>query len=566
MPHEFVTGLPSTHGDSYQLNTTTLIRHAVRTYPEQEIVFRTAEGGWDRYTYADAYGRVMRGANALRALGAGAGDVVGVLDWNSKRHFELYWAIPGIGATMLQMNLRLAAEDLAYVTEHSAASVVLVDESLLAVAEALAPRVPGVETWVVMTDRPLGELQTTLPGAVHWEDLLRAAEPTIDWPVIAETTAYSACYTTGTTGRPKGIYYSHRGIYLHTLAETAALGMHADDAVMLITPMFHAQSWGLPQSAIYSAAKIILPGRYVAEDTSVLVETMIRERVSVANGAPAIFQPMMDYIKTLPEAPDLSRARLLSGSTEPPLSLMRDFFEITGADVIHAYGATETAPLVAINRGLKPSLRGALNEDERWNLKRKQGLLVNGVDVRVVDAEGNDLPHDGTSQGEVLLRGPWIIESYDKMGADEAADKFLDGYWRSGDVGTVDQHGYLKITDRMKDVVRSGGEWISSIDMENALVGHARIREAAVIGVAHPKWQERPLAIVATFDGAELSVDEVNSALTGKFAKWQLPDTVLFVDALPRTSVGKLDKKLLRELHADIYAGAQATAAVTTGR
>ncbi|MEB3022829.1 long-chain-fatty-acid--CoA ligase [[Mycobacterium] crassicus] len=551
MSNEIVMGLASTHGDHYQLNTTTIIRHAVRTYPEQEIVYRTADGGWDRYTYADAYARIQRSANALRSIGVRPGNVVGILDWNSRRHFELYWAIPGVAAVMLQMNLRLAPEDLAYVTGHSEASTVLVDESLLAVAEALAPHTSTVKTWVVMSDKPMAEIATTLPNAVHWEDLLAAADPQIDWPVIDETSAYSACYTTGTTGRPKGIYYSHRGIYLHTLAEVASLAINSDDAVMVITPMFHGQSWGLPHAATYGAAKVVLPGRYVAEDTSVLVDAMIAENVTVANGAPAIYQPMMNYIKTLAAAPDLSRARLMSGATEPPLSLMRDFHDITGADIVHGYGATETTPLVALNRDVKHSLRDVLSDDQKWDLKRKQGLPANGVDIRIVDADGNDLPHDGTSQGEVLLRGPWIIERYHKL--DDDADKFLDGYWRSGDLGTIDANGYLKITDRIKDVIKSGGEWISSIDMENALVSHPNIVEAAVIGVAHPKWQERPVALIVTADGAEIALEEIHRVLEDKFAKWQLPDTVLFAETLPRTSVGKLDKKLMRSTYADIY-------------
>ncbi len=326
MTSEIVKGLPSTHGDHYQLNTTTLIRHAARTYPEQEIVYRSPDGGWDRYTYADAYTRIMKAANMLRGLGAGPGDVVGILDWNSKRHFELYWAIPGIAAVMLQMNLRLAPEDLGYVTDHSDAAWVLVDETLLPVAERLAPHAPKVRGWIVMSDKPSEAISSTLPNVHHFEELLAAADADIDWPVIDETSAYSACYTTGTTGRPKGIYYSHRGIYLHTMAMVVALGMRSADTVMLIAPMFHAQCWGLPQAAVQVAAKIVLPGRYMAEDTKVLVDAMIAEQVTVANGAPAIFQPMMDHIKSLAAKPDFSRARLLSGATEPPLSLMRDFY------------------------------------------------------------------------------------------------------------------------------------------------------------------------------------------------------------------------------------------------
>ncbi|MCY1658889.1 UNVERIFIED_ORG: fatty-acyl-CoA synthase [Dietzia maris] len=553
--HPIVTGLPSTHGDSYQLNTTTLLRHSTRTYPEQEIVFRTVDGGWDRYTYADMFERVGKSAHALTGLGAGPGTVVGILDWNSKRHMELYWAIPGIASVMLQMNLRLAPVDLAYVTDHAEASIVLVDESLLPVAEALVEQGVGVKTWVVMTDKPLSEISTTLPGVVHWEDALTAAEPGFDWPMIDETSAYSACYTTGTTGRPKGVYYSHRGIYLHTLSEAAQLKMGDDDTVMIITPMFHGQGWGLPQSAIYSAAKVVLPGRYTAEDTSALVDAMISESVTVANGAPAIFEPMLDYIRTLKTRPDFSRARLLSGATEPSLTLMRGFHDLTGADIIHAYGATETTPLVTVNAGLKHTLRDVLSEDEKWDLKRAQGLLVNGIDIKVVGPDGTELPHDGVSQGEVLMRGPWIIERYHKM--EDKGDAFADGWWRSGDAGTIRSDGYLKLTDRIKDVVKSGGEWISSIDMENAIVAHPQVREAAVVGIEHPKWQERPVAIVVQEDGADLGVDDIHAVLEDKFAKWQLPDIVIFADALPRTSVGKLDKKTLRTDHADLYRGAE---------
>ncbi len=551
MTSEIVKGLPSTHGDHYQLNTTTLIRHAARTYPEQEIVYRSPDGGWDRYTYADAYTRIMKAANMLRGLGAGPGDVVGILDWNSRRHFELYWAIPGIAAVMLQMNLRLAPEDLGYVTDHSDAAWVLVDETLLPVAERLAPHAPKVRGWIVMSDKPSAAISSTLPNVHHFEELLAAADADIDWPVIDETSAYSACYTTGTTGRPKGIYYSHRGIYLHTMAMVVALGMRSADTVLLIAPMFHAQCWGLPQAAVQVAAKIVLPGRYLAEDTKVLVDAMIAEQVTVANGAPAIFQPMMDHIKSLAAKPDFSRARLLSGATEPPLSLMRDFYQITGADVIHGYGATETTPLVAVNSGLKPSLRGKLTDEQKWDRKRRQGLLVSGVDCRLVDEAGHDVPCDGVSQGELLLRGPWIIERYHKLEQDTS--RFLGGYWRSGDVGSIDQYGYLKLTDRLKDVIKSGGEWISSIDMENAITAHPRITEAAVIGIEHPKWQERPVVLAVTDNGEEIPIEEIHQLLCGSFAKWQLPDTVVYVDALPRTSVGKLDKKAMRAAYADIY-------------
>ena len=382
-----------------------------------------------------------------------------------------------------------------------------------------------------------------------------AADTQIDWPEIDETSAYSACYTTGTTGKPKGVYYSHRGIYLHSTAMATNLGMTLDDCVMLITPMFHGQCWGLPQAATLLGDKIVLPGRYVAEDTKPLVDAMIAEGVTVANGAPAIFQPMLQYIETMPVKPDFSRMRMLSGASEPPLSMMIGFYKLTGAEVVHGYGATEATTLVTMNR-LKSTLKKRLTEEERWNLKRKQGLVLTGVDIRIVDADDKDLPHDGKSAGEICVRGPWITASYHDMS--DSADRFLEGgWWRSGDVGTVDENGYLKVTDRIKDVVKSGGEWISSIDMENAIVAHPQVREAAVVGIEHPKWQERPVAIVVQEDGADLDVDDIHAVLEDKFAKWQLPDIVIFADALPRTSVGKLDKKTLRTDHADLYRGAE---------
>ena len=455
------------------------------------------------------------------------------------------------------MNLRLAPAELGYVTDHSGASWVLVDESLLPVAEQLAPYAPKVRGWVVMSDKPPEVISTTLPGVGHFEQLLAAADAGIDWPVIEETSAYSACYTTGTTGRPKGIYYSHRGIYLHTMAEVTALGMRSDDTVLLITPMFHGQCWGLPQAAVLAAAKIVLPGRYTADAPGVLVDAMIAEQVTVANGAPAIFGPMLDYIKSLSSKPDFHGTRLLSGATEPPLPLMRDFYQLTGANVVHAYGATETTPLVAVNRGLKPSLRGALTGEQEWDHKRRQGLLVPGVDCRLVDQDGHDVPFDGVSQGEVLLRGPWIIERHHEL--EEDTSRFLDGYWRSGDLGTIDPDGYLKLTDRLKDVIKSGGEWISSIDMENAIAAHPQITEAAVIGAWHPAWQERPVVLAVTDNGQEVSIEDIHQLLSGSFATWQLPDKVIYLDALPRTSVGKLDKKAMRAAYADIYR--QATSA-----
>lgn len=554
-----VTGHPSTMGDDVQLNTTTLIRHAARTHPEREIVYRLPDGGWDRYTYGAAYERVIRGANALRGIGVQPGDRVGILDWNSRRHFELYWAIPGLGSVMVQLNLRLGPEDLSFVIEDSGTSVICVDETLLPVAEAVAPKLPGVRAWVVMTDRPLSQIETSLPNVLHYEDLLSDASAHITWPEIDEHSAYSACYTTGTTGRPKGVYYSHRAIVLHSYAIATNIGMVLDDCTMLITPMFHGQAWGLPQAATLMANKIVLPGRYMAEDTKPLTDAIIAEGVTVTNGAPAIFLPMLHYIETLEDKPDLSRLRMMSGATEPPLTMMRGFHELTGAEIVHAYGATETTPLVTMNR-YKPSVRERLTQDELFELKRKQGLPVTGIDVRLIDGMGNDVPWDGVTQGEICMRGPWITSTYHNMAEDDRAGRFHDGYWRSGDVGTIDADGYLKVTDRLKDVIKSGGEWISSIDMENLLLSHPDIAEAAVVGLAHPKWQERPFVLVVPKPGHEVTLEDVRGHLSTAFASWQLPDAIEVVTEIPRTSVGKFDKKRIRATHAGTYGADEANA------
>jgi fatty-acyl-CoA synthase len=538
-------------GDDVQLNTTTLIRHAVRTHGDQEIVYREPDGGWGRTTYADCYLRICQAANALRDLGVKPADRVGILDWNSRRHFELYWAIPGLAAVLLQMNLRLGPEDLGYVAQHSDASIIAVDDTLLPIAESIAAQAIAVKAWIVMTDKPLSAIKTTLSPLFHYEDLLAASEPSIDWPEIDERSAYSACYTTGTTGRPKGIYYSHRAIYLHAMAEAAMLNMTFEDCTMLIAPMYHGQCWGLPQAATLMCNKIVLPGRYVAEDTGPLTDAMVHEGVTVANGAPAIFQPMLDHIRAKEQRPDFRRTRLLSGATEPPLSMIRGFHDETGAEVIHGYGATETTPMVAVNR-LKRSLKQTLNEERRWDLKRKQGLPLTGVDIVLLDADGQEMPHDGASIGEICVRGPWITAGYHDM--PDSADRFTKkGYWRSGDAGTIDTNGYLKLTDRIKDVIKSGGEWISSIDMENALMAHPSIAEAAVIGVPHPKWQERPLALVVLRSGTSLNADEIREHLSPLFAKWQLPEQVIFTKVITHTSVGKADKKRMRAEHQHIY-------------
>ncbi len=550
-----VKGFPATSQDDYQLNVTNIIRQAARSFGGQEIVSRNHDGTIFRYTYKDAWDRMGRLANALSTLGVGVGDRVGVLAWNTHENYEIYFGVPGLGAVMLLLNLRLTPQDLAYVVNHSGASAIIVDELLVPLASAIAPLCPGVKNYVVITSRKVEDFQSKLSPVHSYEELLSQASPDFDWPNLDEKSAYAACYTTGTTGQPKGVYYSHRNVYLHSCSIAMSAEMSLNDCCLQIVPMFHALGWGLSQAATMVGSRLVFPGMYTLDKLGAVSELFVQEKVTVSAGAPAIFMPLLEYIRKLEQKPDLRGVRLLSGATEPPVAMMRGFAELTGAEIIHAYGATETTPLVTINR-LKPWNAAKLNEEERWDQKRKQGYCVVGLDLKVVDPMGKDVAPDGQTAGEVLIRGPWITGCYHSAPGSET--QFTeDGYWRSGDVGTIDDEGYVKITDRVKDVIKSGGEWISSVDMENEIVSHPAVLEAAVVGVAHPKWEERPLALVVLRKELESPVDaeSIRNHLSKKFAKWQLPDRVLFVESIPKTSVGKTNKKAIRAEHKDIYTG-----------
>ena len=545
-------GFPATSQDDYQLNVTNILRHAARTFGRQEIV---AYGmtGVRRTTYADTYRRVQRLANALKQLGAEPGDRIGVMDWNSLRHFEAYYGVPGIGAVLLLLNIRLAPPDLIYVINHAEAKFILVDETLLPLIAAVAPKLETVKGYVIMTDKPLTEIQTDLAPLYSYEELLAEADDTYKWPVLDERSAYGACYTTGTTGRPKGVYYSHRNIFLHGLTIASNAEISYRDCFYQLVPMFHALGWGMPHASIIVGAKFVLPGMYNIADLGSLAKPLVDEKVTVTAGAPALFMPMLEHIRKLEEKPDLRGARFISGASEPSLAMMKGFYELTGAEIIHAYGATETTPLVTINR-LKPWLEDEMDAEAKWDMKRRQGYPVVGLDLKIVDALGNEVPHDGQSPGEILIRGPWIAGRYYNAPGSEVQFT-ANGYWKSGDAGTIDAEGYVKITDRVKDLIKSGGEWISSVDMENEIMAHPKVLEAAVTGVAHPKWEERPIALVVPRPEhqADITADEIRAHLSAKFAKWQLPEAVVFVEAIPKTSVGKFNKKEIRESYRDIY-------------
>ncbi|MBU0992609.1 MAG: long-chain-fatty-acid--CoA ligase [Proteobacteria bacterium] len=549
---EVIMGFPSTSQNNYQLNVMNIMRQAVKSYGRQEVVYHTPAGKF-RYTYKDAYIRMKKLANAIRKIGGDIGDRIGVMDWNSHRQYEMYFGIPGTGSVILLLNIRLSPTDLSYVVNHSGAKFIVVDETLLPMVEAIAPMCESVKGYIITTDKPISEINTKLSPVYGYEELLNAADEDFKWPILDEKSAYGACYTTGTTGRPKGVYYSHRNIYLHAMAVALSGGMSVKDCYYQLVPMFHAMGWGGPHAAMMVGAKYVLPGMYNIMDLGSLAEPLVSEHVTVAAGAPALLMPMLEYLRKLDKKPDLSNTKFLCGATEPSISMMKAYQELTGTEIVHAYGATETTPLVCGNT-IKPWLENELTEDQKWDLKRKQGLAAVGLDIKIVDAEENELPRDGKSPGEILIRGPWITGSY--YNAPGSEDNFTtDGFWKSGDAGTIDEEGYLKITDRVKDLIKSGGEWISSVDMENEILAFPKVLEAAVTGVQHPKWEERPVALVVPRPEHKdkITSDDIRNHLAKKFAKWQLPEKVVFVDEIPKTSVGKANKKAIRDTYKDIY-------------
>jgi acyl-CoA synthetase (AMP-forming)/AMP-acid ligase II len=519
-----------------------ILRHADRHHGDTEIVSRSVEGPIHRVSFRDTHARARRLANAFRRLGIAQGDRVATLAWNGYRHVEIYFAASGLGAVCHTVNPRLFREQIAYILNHAADSVVLFNLTFAPLVEALRPQCPSVKSWIAMTDT--AHMESAPEASLCYETLLDAETDALEWPSFDEGTASSLCYTSGTTGNPKGVLYSHRSTMLHAFGTALpdSFCLSAREVVMPVVPMFHVNAWGLPYSAMMVGAKLVMPG--AALDGKSLYELFESEQVTFSAGVPTVWLGLSQFLEESGQRLSSLKRIVCGGSAIPP-AMMRDFEEKHGVRMVHAWGMTEMSPIGTI--GNLKAKHGTLDDDARFALGTKQGRVPFGVDVKIVDGDGRELPWDGVAFGDLLVRGPWVASAYYK----EPGSPLREDWFPTGDVATIDADGYVQITDRSKDVIKSGGEWISSIELENIAVAHPAVAEAAVIGVKHPKWDERPLLIVQCRDGAAVSRDELLAFYAGKAPKWWIPDDVAFVDSLPHTATGKLLKLQLRRDFAD---------------
>ena len=525
----------------FPLTLTHFLERVPRYFPSTEIVSRGPDGTLHRQTWGDTYARAGRLAHALERLGVEPGDRVATLAWNHHRHLEAYYAVPMMGAVVHTLNLRLHANEICYIARHAEDSIILADRSLLPLLEQFVSSVPTVRHVIVMADDG-----PTPAGKLDYEALLAAESAEYSWPTLDERSACQVCYTSGTTGNPKGVVYTHRSSVLHALLSCTPDGLSVTqrDVVMPVVPMFHANAWGFPHMCAAMGAKMVFPGPKLDPET--LLDLMAAERVTLAAGVPTIWLGILALLDAHPGRWDLSRLRemVVGGAAAPP-ALIDGLQKRHGLTVTHAWGMTETNPIGTLSR-LKADMDGR-SEAERLSVLSSQGYAVPFVETRHVGEDGKALPWDGERMGELEVRGPWVASSY--LG-DEGRDRWTaDGWFKTGDVVTIDGGGYVRICDRAKDVIKSGGEWISSVALENALMSHPAVLEAAVFAARHPKWDERPIAAVVLKKGATATQDDLAGHLQGKFAKYAMPDAYVFMEQIPRTSTGKFLKTKLRELY-----------------
>ncbi|MCX6487028.1 MAG: long-chain fatty acid--CoA ligase [Mycobacterium sp.] len=524
------------------LTVAAILRYAVGVHGDRTVTTATGDG-FRHATYSEVGRQAARLANALRRLGIDSDQRVATFMWNNQEHLEAYVAIPSMGAVLHTLNIRLFPEQIEFVAYEAADQVVIADISLAAILAPVLPRMETVHTVIVVGSGDLGPFEASGKRVLRYHEITAAESDKFDWPEIDENSAAAMCYTSGTTGNPKGVVYGHRSSYLHSMAVCSGngMGLSFSDKAFAIVPMFHANAWGLPYAALMAGADIVLPDRFM--DAKSLVNLIETQRPTVTGAVPTIWNDVMNYLEREP-GHDISSLRLVAcGGSAVPVSLMQTFEQRYGVQIRQLWGMTETSPMATLAWPVPGT-----PADKVWEIRATQGRPMCGVTARIVDDEGAVLPNDGVAVGELEVRGPWITGSYYR---DTDPSKFTSGWLRTGDVGRIDPMGYITLTDRAKDVIKSGGEWISSVELENTLIAHPSVREAAVVGVPDERWQERPLATVVLHEGVELAPDELRTFLADKVARWWIPERWTFIDEIPRTSVGKYDKKTIRARYAD---------------